>query len=80
MCMNKNRYAHLVYAREKAAVTNKLKQLHRLEEIKKKAAKVVAGEDLLADIKIQLAILYKGEGSKHGSYSGLALGSSEPAI
>lgn len=78
--MASQKHDHLVLARKKAAEVNRRKQAERQAEIGNRAYEVVEGRDSLSERKIQLAILYKGEGAKHGSYSGLSLGSSDSSI
>lgn len=74
------RYEHLERARAVAAIANVKKQKIRMLTIQRRADKVVSGNGSLDQLKVQLAILYKAEGAKHSSYSGLSLGSSEAPI
>lgn len=74
------KYEHLEHARAMAAIANSKKQQLRMLGIDQRANRVVSLQSPLDNLKIQLAILYKAEGAKHGSYSGLSLGSSEASV
>ncbi|HJM04729.1 MAG TPA: hypothetical protein QF549_03840 [Candidatus Saccharimonadaceae bacterium] len=75
-----DKYQHLVRARAKALIANSEIQRLRKEEIINRAELVVKMTDPSDALKIQLAILYKGEGAKYGAYRGLSLGSSDASI
>jgi hypothetical protein len=74
----KNR-EQLVVARELAMVRNREIQRRRLEALKAKAMQTLSSLDK-GSLKIALAMLYLGEGSKWASYRGLRLGNANPTI
>ena len=71
---------NLEFARRKAFETNTKKYQMRLRAINQNAKNVFINKSKINLDKINLAILYKAEGSKYASYRGLSLGSSDPSI
>ena len=71
---------HMARIQQLARIKNREILESRIRAIESRAEKIVQKKLTDDAQKICLAILYAGEGSKHGSYRGLSLGSSDATI